>query len=128
MESGFQDHIPCHTVTMACISNAAIGTGTKDNSIPPSPQAPSRLFPHILTPSHTNTGVCQIASGQTDVGIAVGVDFMSDVPIRLSRGLRKALLSLNKVSTPQHTPAYPQYTPSCIPPVYPQYTPSIPPA
>ena len=22
MESGFQDHIPCHTVTMACISNA----------------------------------------------------------------------------------------------------------
>jgi len=28
MESGFEDRIPCHTVTMACISsNAAIATG-----------------------------------------------------------------------------------------------------
>ena len=36
--------------------------------------------------------------------IAGGVDFMSDVPIRLSRGLRKTLLSLNKVSIyPQDT-------------------------
>jgi len=70
MESGFEDRIPCHTVTMACISsNAAIATG-----------------------------VCQIASGHSDVVIAGGVDFMSDVPIRLSRGLRKTLLSMNKVS------------------------------
>lgn len=97
MESGFEDHIPCHTVTMACISsNAAIATG-----------APTfvNLFlsPHTLPP-HTHTGVCQIASGQSDVVIAGGVDFMSDVPIRLSRGLRKTLLSLNKVSVyPQDT-------------------------
>lgn len=27
-----------------------------------------------------------------------GVDFMSDVPIRLSRGFRKALIDANKVS------------------------------
>ena len=61
------------------------------------------LSPHTLPP-HTHTGVCQIASGQSDVVIAGGVDFMSDVPIRLSRGLRKTLLSLNKVSVyPQDT-------------------------
>ena len=60
------------------------------------------LSPYILTLTHT--GVCQIASGQSDVVIAGGVDFMSDVPIRLSRGLRKTLLSLNKVSVyPQDT-------------------------
>lgn len=29
--------------------------------------------------------------------VAGGVDFMSDVPIRLSRGLRKSLLAMNKV-------------------------------
>ena len=29
--------------------------------------------------------------------VAGGVDFMSDVPIRLSRGMRKALLDANKV-------------------------------
>ena len=38
-----------------------------------------------------------IASGQCDTVIAGGVEFMSDVPIRLSRPLRKTLLSLNKV-------------------------------
>ncbi len=43
------------------------------------------------------TGVSQIASGQSDVVVAGGVDFMSDVPIRLSRGLRKSLLAMNKV-------------------------------
>lgn len=43
-------------------------------------------------------GVSQIASGQCDVVVAGGVDFMSDVPIRLSRGFRKALLDANKVS------------------------------
>ncbi len=40
----------------------------------------------------------QIASGQSDVVVAGGVDFMSDVPIRLSRGLRKSLLAMNKVT------------------------------
>ena len=38
-----------------------------------------------------------IASGQCDTVVAGGVEFMSDVPIRLSRPLRKTLLSLNKV-------------------------------
>lgn len=62
---------PCHTVTMACISsNMAI-----------------------------STAVNQIATGQADVVIAGGVDFMSDVPIRLSRGLRKALLAMNKAKS-----------------------------
>lgn len=42
-------------------------------------------------------GVDQIASGHSDVVVAGGVDFMSDVPIRLSRGLRKSLLAMNKV-------------------------------
>ena len=54
MESGFQDHIPCHTVTMACISsNAAIATGAKHNSLS-SHQPPSLtpFPPHILPPSH----------------------------------------------------------------------------
>lgn len=71
MEAGFKDGIPCHTVTMACISsNMAVATG-----------------------------VSQIASGQSDVVVAGGVDFMSDVPIRLSRGLRKNLLAMNKAKS-----------------------------
>jgi len=99
MESGFEDHIPCHTVTMACISsNAAIATGANDNFHLSLPRASSHSFPSHPPPHNTHTGVCQIASGQSDVVIAGGVDFMSDVPIRLSRGLRKTLLSLNKVS------------------------------
>lgn len=43
------------------------------------------------------TAVGLIASGQCDTVVAGGVEFMSDVPIRLSRPLRKTLLSLNKV-------------------------------
>lgn len=39
----------------------------------------------------------QIAAGQNDVVVAGGVDFMSDVPIRVSRKFRKALLAFNKV-------------------------------
>ena len=31
MQAGFKDRIPCHTVTMACISsNAAVSTGECD--------------------------------------------------------------------------------------------------
>ena len=41
----------------------------------------------------------QIATGQSDAVVAGGVDFMSDVPIRLSRGFRKSLLAVNKVSS-----------------------------
>ncbi|CAF5209703.1 unnamed protein product, partial [Rotaria magnacalcarata] len=43
-----------------------------------------------------------IATGQNDIIIAGGVDFMSDVPIRYPRSMRKLLLSLNRAkSTPQ---------------------------
>jgi acetyl-CoA acetyltransferase len=45
------------------------------------------------------TGACQIAAGQSDVVVAGGVDTMSDVPIRLSRGTRKSLLAANKKKT-----------------------------
>nr|XP_058959667.1 trifunctional enzyme subunit beta, mitochondrial-like [Pocillopora verrucosa] len=69
--AGFSDKTPCHTVTMACISsNQAI-----------------------------TSAVGLIASGQCDTVIAGGVEFMSDVPIRLSRPLRKTLLSLNKAKS-----------------------------
>lgn len=71
MQSGFHDRIPCHTVTMACISSNVAMT----------------------------TGVCQIAAGMSDVVVAGGVDFMSDVPIRLSRGMRKTLLDFNKAKS-----------------------------
>ena len=45
-----------------------------------------------------NTGVAQILSGQNDVVVVGGVDTMSDVPIRVSKGMRKHLLALNKVN------------------------------
>ena len=37
-----------------------------------------------------------IASGNCNAVIAGGVEFMSDVPIRVSRKMRKLMLSLNK--------------------------------
>ena len=40
-----------------------------------------------------------LASGGADAVIAGGVETMSDVPIRVSRSLRKILLSLNKAKT-----------------------------
>jgi acetyl-CoA acyltransferase len=40
-----------------------------------------------------------IASGQCDTIVAGGVEFMSDVPIRHSRKMRKTMLSLNKAKT-----------------------------
>jgi acetyl-CoA acyltransferase len=43
-----------------------------------------------------------IATGQNDIVIAGGVDFMSDVPIRYPRSMRKLMLSLSRAkSTPQ---------------------------
>ena len=42
-----------------------------------------------------------LASGFTDAVIAGGVEFMSDVPIRHSRKMRKLMLSLNKAKTTQ---------------------------
>ncbi|OCT81496.1 trifunctional enzyme subunit beta, mitochondrial [Xenopus laevis] len=69
--AGFSDKTPAHTVTMACISSNQAMT----------------------------TGVGLIASGQCDVIVAGGVEFMSDVPIRHSRKMRKTMLSLNKAKT-----------------------------
>lgn len=40
-----------------------------------------------------------IAAGQCDTVVAGGVEFMSDVPIRHSRRMRKTMLSLNKAKT-----------------------------
>jgi acetyl-CoA acyltransferase len=69
--AGFSQHTPSHTVTQACISsNQAI-----------------------------TTGMGLIQSGFTDTVIAGGVEFMSDVPIRHSRKMRKLMLSLNKAKT-----------------------------
>uniref|UniRef100_A0A6Q2XVB9 Trifunctional enzyme subunit beta, mitochondrial n=1 Tax=Esox lucius TaxID=8010 RepID=A0A6Q2XVB9_ESOLU len=70
--AGFSDKIPCHTVTMACISsNVAMTTGTSG----------------------------MIAAGQCDAIVAGGVEFMSDVPIRHSRKMRKTMLALNRAKT-----------------------------
>ncbi|KAJ3612498.1 hypothetical protein NHX12_020773 [Muraenolepis orangiensis] len=69
--SGFSDKIPAHTVTMACISSNQAMT----------------------------TGVGLIAAGQCDTIVAGGVEFMSDVPIRHSRKMRKTMLSLSRAKT-----------------------------
>ncbi|KAA0708267.1 Trifunctional enzyme subunit beta, mitochondrial TP-beta 3-ketoacyl-CoA thiolase [Triplophysa tibetana] len=69
--AGFSDRIPSHTVTMACISSNQAMT----------------------------TAVGLIASGQCDSVVAGGVEFMSDVPIRHSRKMRKTMLSLNKAKS-----------------------------
>ena len=39
-----------------------------------------------------------IATDQAEVVIAGGVEFMSDVPIRVSRGMRRKLMDLTRVS------------------------------
>uniref|UniRef100_A0AAQ5XA26 Trifunctional enzyme subunit beta, mitochondrial n=1 Tax=Amphiprion ocellaris TaxID=80972 RepID=A0AAQ5XA26_AMPOC len=57
---------------------------------------------HTHTPAHTFTlqsAVGLIAAGQCDAVVAGGVEFMSDVPIRHSRKMRKTMLSLNKAKT-----------------------------
>uniref|UniRef100_A0A8C3ZNE6 Trifunctional enzyme subunit beta, mitochondrial n=1 Tax=Denticeps clupeoides TaxID=299321 RepID=A0A8C3ZNE6_9TELE len=69
--AGFSDKTPAHTVTMACISSNQAMT----------------------------SAVGLIAAGQCDVVVAGGVEFMSDVPIRHSRKMRKTMLSLNKAKT-----------------------------
>lgn len=44
-------------------------------------------------------GVGLIASGQSDVVVAGGVELMSDIPIRHSRKMRRMMLDLNKAKT-----------------------------
>lgn len=52
-----------------------------------------------LSPPSDSLAVGLIAAGQCDVVVAGGVEFMSDVPIRHSRKMRKTMLSLNKAKT-----------------------------
>jgi acetyl-CoA acyltransferase len=66
----------------------------------------------MFTPSHTVTQACisanqaittafgQLATGQIDVAVAGGVEFLSDVPIRFNRSMRKLMLTANKAKTP----------------------------
>lgn len=53
------------------------------------------VFPGFVCPS----AVGLIAAGQCDAVVAGGVEFMSDVPIRHSRKMRKTMLSLNKAKS-----------------------------
>ena len=71
LSAGVPRTVPAHTITMACISsNAAAASAT-----------------HLITAG---------AASRVLVG---GVETMSDVPIRLSRPLRKRLLKAQKVKT-----------------------------
>ncbi|XP_062506723.1 trifunctional enzyme subunit beta, mitochondrial-like [Corticium candelabrum] len=68
---GFSDKTPAHTVSMACISaNQAI-----------------------------TSAMGLIAGGQADTVIAGGVEFMSDVPIRVSRGVRSKLMAFDRAKS-----------------------------
>ncbi|XP_023235970.1 trifunctional enzyme subunit beta, mitochondrial-like [Centruroides sculpturatus] len=72
LAAGFSEHTPAHTVTQACISsNQAI-----------------------------TTAMGLLGTGQCEVVIAGGVEFLSDVPIRFNRSMRKFMLSANKAKTP----------------------------
>jgi len=71
LSCGFPASVPAHSVVQACISsNQAI-----------------------------TSAMGLIFSGQCDTAIAGGVEFMSDVPIRLNRDLRKKLLTLNRAKS-----------------------------
>ncbi|ETN86386.1 hypothetical protein RB195_010842 [Necator americanus] len=68
LQAGFPDKIPCHTVTLACISaNVAM-----------------------------TTGMGMLATGNANAVIAGGVELLSDVPIRYNRKARKAMLGIQK--------------------------------
>lgn len=72
LAAGFSEHTPAHTVTQACISsNQAI-----------------------------TTAMGLLGTGQCETVIAGGVEFLSDVPIRFNRSMRKFMLSANKARTP----------------------------
>ena len=105
METGFKDGIPCHTVTMACISsNVAISTGNTHTDtyynclLDVIYSMAIVLFTYNICVCVCDlSGFCQIASGQSDVVVVGGAEVMSDVPIRVSRPVRKALLDANRV-------------------------------
>lgn len=52
-----------------------------------------------MTNFHHISGVGLIAAGAYDVVVAGGVEFMSDVPIRLNRKMRSLLLKANKAKS-----------------------------
>uniref|UniRef100_A0A915AWB0 acetyl-CoA C-acyltransferase n=2 Tax=Parascaris univalens TaxID=6257 RepID=A0A915AWB0_PARUN len=68
LSAGFPNTIPATTVTMACISSNVAMTDI----------------------------IGMLSSGYIDVGIAGGVEFLSDVPIRYNRKTRSAMLRLPK--------------------------------
>jgi acetyl-CoA acetyltransferase family protein len=68
---GWPREIPCHTVSMACISSNLAATALAD----------------------------QIALGRVHLGICGGLDTCSDPPIRLGPKVRKALVRLEKAKT-----------------------------
>lgn len=71
LTAGLPYHIPCNTVTMACISaNKAIANAA-----------------------------AQIMTGQADVVIAGGTDTVSDIPIQFPRQMRAKLLDAQKLKT-----------------------------
>ncbi|PRD29466.1 UNVERIFIED_CONTAM: Trifunctional enzyme subunit beta [Trichonephila clavipes] len=83
--AGLSLHTPAHTVTQACISaNQAITTAVIGvyNSL-------------LIFPAYG-----QLSTGQIEVAIAGGVEFLSDVPIRFNRSMRKLMLTANKAKTP----------------------------
>uniref|UniRef100_A0AAY4DBB5 Trifunctional enzyme subunit beta, mitochondrial n=1 Tax=Denticeps clupeoides TaxID=299321 RepID=A0AAY4DBB5_9TELE len=75
-------------------SNVAREVGATGTSV-----QPSDSLPHKQKCSESTSTVGLIAAGQCDVVVAGGVEFMSDVPIRHSRKMRKTMLSLNKAKT-----------------------------
>jgi len=56
-------------------------------------------FTQHFPPTPDSPGMGMIAAGQCDTIVAGGVEFMSDVPIRHSRKMRKTMLALNKAKT-----------------------------
>ncbi len=72
LAAGIPNTVPAHTVTMACVSsNQAITTGME-----------------------------LIRSGQANIVVAGGTETMSDVPIRLSKRLRRVLIDAQKIKSP----------------------------
>lgn len=66
---------------------------------PPRVNESNMFVPLLPTLICLPAAVGLIAAGQCDTVVAGGVEFMSDVPIRHSRKMRKTMLSLNKAKT-----------------------------
>ncbi|VDM84724.1 unnamed protein product, partial [Strongylus vulgaris] len=81
LEAGFPDKIPCHTVTLACISSNVAMT----------------------------TGMGMLATGNAKAIIAGGVELLSDVPIRYNRkvGWIMTLFSRGEIAMNMFTPELP---------------------